>query len=64
MTDLIQPMPVSCPYCGETFEALVDISEGSTEYVQDCEVCCNPIRLAVNIEPDGTASLEAAREDD
>lgn len=44
---------VECPYCGESFIALVDWSEGETSYIQDCEVCCQPIRFHLNPGLDG-----------
>ncbi|MFA7555660.1 MAG: CPXCG motif-containing cysteine-rich protein, partial [Spongiibacteraceae bacterium] len=36
---------VTCPYCGEYFEALIDSSEGDSEYTEDCYVCCRPIKF-------------------
>jgi hypothetical protein len=36
---------VQCPYCGERFETQVDLSAGSFSYVEDCQVCCQPIEL-------------------
>lgn len=36
---------VQCPYCGEAFETAVDLSAGSFIYVEDCQVCCQPIEL-------------------
>ncbi len=40
--------PLSCPYCGETFDVLIDRSEGKTQsWEMDCEVCCQPIRVSV-----------------
>ena len=36
---------VQCPYCGERFETAVDLSAGSFSYVEDCQVCCQPIEL-------------------
>ncbi|HSC85427.1 MAG TPA: CPXCG motif-containing cysteine-rich protein [Pseudomonas sp.] len=32
-----------CPYCGEEVEALLDLSAGDQEYIEDCPVCCRPI---------------------
>lgn len=35
-----------CPYCLEKISMLLDVSEeGSQTYIEDCEVCCNPIQL-------------------
>ncbi|WP_452221442.1 CPXCG motif-containing cysteine-rich protein [Lacinutrix salivirga] len=34
-----------CPYCWETISMLLDPSVNQQTYVEDCEVCCNPIQL-------------------
>lgn len=34
-----------CPYCWETISMLLDSSVSKQTYVEDCEVCCNPIEL-------------------
>ncbi len=36
-----------CPYCWSAISMLLDPS-ASTSYVEDCEVCCNPIQLTTN----------------
>lgn len=41
-----------CPYCGETIELLIDLSEPQQEYVEDCSVCCRPIIITVNSDGD------------
>lgn len=39
---------VVCPYCGEAVAISVDPGGGSVqEYVEDCEVCCNPWQVKV-----------------
>lgn len=39
---------VECPYCGEPVVIAVDPGGGSfQEYVEDCEVCCNPWNVSV-----------------
>lgn len=53
---------VTCPYCGETFETVVDLSSGSFGYIEDCHVCCQPIELeGVTDECGVLASLTASR---
>ena len=32
-----------CPYCGESAEAVIDLSGGDQQYIEDCPVCCRPI---------------------
>jgi len=38
-----------CPYCGEQISMLLDLTE-SQSYVEDCEVCCNPIQITFFID--------------
>lgn len=55
---------VSCPYCGEPFETLIDLSAGSSSYIEDCQVCCQPIEFRVTVDDAGAlATLEAVRSD-
>jgi hypothetical protein len=44
---------VACPYCGESFETAVDWSAGAFRYIEDCQVCCQPIELAGEVDDDG-----------
>lgn len=34
-----------CPYCLEEISMLLDISIAQQTYIEDCEVCCNPIEI-------------------
>jgi hypothetical protein len=55
---------VDCPYCGERFETVVDPSAGSAAYIEDCQVCCQPIELSVQVDEHGAvAAVSAARSD-
>jgi hypothetical protein len=36
-----------CPYCWEDISMLLDSSVRKQKYIEDCEVCCNPIELQV-----------------
>ena len=36
-----------CPYCWESISILVDTSIPSQTYVEDCEVCCNPMEFSM-----------------
>ena len=35
----------SCPYCLERISILLDPTIDDQQYVEDCEVCCNPIEI-------------------
>ena len=55
---------LSCPFCGERFETLVDTSGGEAEYVEDCPVCCRPINLHLRTGMDGELEgLDADRDE-
>jgi hypothetical protein len=62
--NLLDERPVSCPYCGEYITLLIDCSEPEQSYTEDCQVCCQPIVISVEIEDDGTINLAARREDE
>ena len=45
---------VTCPYCGETVVVALDPGGGSNqEYVEDCQVCCQPWLVRVSYGTDG-----------
>ncbi|WAH57936.1 CPXCG motif-containing cysteine-rich protein [Pseudomonas silvicola] len=43
---------IECPYCGETIPVLLDLSGGDQEYIEDCSVCCKPIRFVLQVHDD------------
>lgn len=55
---------VRCPYCGETVAVAVDASEGGYDTIEDCAVCCRPMRVSVAAgDEDGiTVSVQADHE--
>jgi hypothetical protein len=55
---------IQCPYCGENFETPVDISSGSARYVEDCQICCQPIEFSLEVDHAGVLrSLSTVRSD-
>ena len=49
---------VHCPHCGEENEVMLDPGSGGTQdYVEDCQVCCQPWRVHVAYGADGSASI-------
>ena len=62
--ELLREEKISCPYCGEPITVVIDISVPEQDYVEDCQVCCQPIRFLTRNYPGETAQLEARREDD
>ena len=55
---------VYCPYCGEPNEVALDPGSGAVqEYVEDCQVCCQPWRVTVRYRGDGSADVRAVATD-
>jgi hypothetical protein len=52
-------IPIRCPYCAERLETRVDLTAGECRYVEDCQVCCRPMEIGVELEEDG--ALRAVR---
>jgi len=44
---------IGCPYCGEIITVLIDCSVSHQNYIEDCQVCCQPIQFDVIVEPGG-----------
>ena len=40
----------NCLYCGEEISVLLDPSQPQQTYVEDCEVCCNPLEISTRFE--------------
>ena len=53
---------IDCPFCGESFTILVDCSEEKQSYVEDCFVCCRPIRFEVHCEEGELLSVVGNRD--
>jgi hypothetical protein len=49
----IEVVVVTCPYCWEQYETQVDLTGGSSTYVEDCQVCCQPIELSLVVSDSG-----------
>jgi hypothetical protein len=49
---------VVCPYCDEAVEITLDPGSGSLqEYVEDCDVCCQPWKVNLRYGADGSAEV-------
>lgn len=50
---MLEDIFVDCPYCGEPFETVVDLSGGDQRYIEDCPVCCRPIEFQIRVDARG-----------
>ncbi|MEO9891848.1 CPXCG motif-containing cysteine-rich protein [Aurantibacter sp.] len=47
-----------CPYCWEEISMLMDTSIQQQTYVEDCEVCCNPIEITTTFNMGELSAVE------
>jgi hypothetical protein len=52
------PADVQCPFCGESFELVLDTSQPSQRLTTDCEVCCRPFEIVAECEPGEVIALD------
>lgn len=62
--DSLAQQYVSCPYCGESIEVLVDQEEAGQQYIEDCQVCCRPITFNVFMSMEGQLSVSVHDENE
>lgn len=55
---------ISCPYCGESIEVLLDPQDVQQEYIEDCQVCCRPITFVVTPASNGELSVAVYSENE
>jgi hypothetical protein len=55
---------ISCPYCGESIDLLIDDSATDQDYFEDCSVCCRPIRVQVSVDFAGECEVVVLRDDE
>ncbi|MBK5193832.1 MAG: CPXCG motif-containing cysteine-rich protein [Flavobacteriaceae bacterium] len=48
-----------CPYCWEEISMLLDTSVRKQTYIEDCEICCNPIEIYMRFENNELLEFEA-----
>tara|TARA_B100000767_G_scaffold86434_1_gene83062 strand:- start:1826 stop:2053 length:228 start_codon:yes stop_codon:yes gene_type:complete len=72
----LEQRTIGCPYCGESISILIEPSEGATvgdeyietiepyEYIEDCQVCCRPIRMQISVDYTGETQANVFSEND
>jgi hypothetical protein len=53
-----------CPWCGEVFHSAVDLTTADRTWVEDCQICCRPMRVTVDLDEKGAISEVSAQRDD
>ena len=53
LNGVVEPAGRCVLNCGEGFETSADASAGPCKYVEDCQVCCQPIEMELRVDGDG-----------
>jgi transcription elongation factor Elf1 len=53
---------IQCPFCGQTFEVVVDTSLTRQRFTTDCEICCRPLEVAAECKAGEIVSVEVMGE--
>jgi hypothetical protein len=53
---------ITCPFCWETLTILLDLSLPEQDYIEDCQVCCQPIRITYTSNDGAISSLNAEQD--
>jgi hypothetical protein len=61
MSTQIVERKIHCPYCAESMEIVIDLSAGDQSYIEDCQVCCQPMQVSFVVEQDELAGLSVDR---
>lgn len=52
-----------CPYCWQANTVTVDAADSEDQsFTVDCEVCCRPVSLRVNLDGNGDPMVDATAE--
>ena len=62
--DKIYQQSISCPYCGECLEVLINTEDAAQEYIEDCQVCCRPMTFVVTMAMNGELQVAVRSEDE
>lgn len=49
----------TCPSCWERISMIVDCSVRKQTYIEDCEVCCRPLKISVRCSKGKVDDIEA-----
>lgn len=59
MNDWLPEQRIHCPFCGEAISIVIDTSAGSQSYIEDCQVCCQPMQIVVDVADGELQSVRA-----
>jgi transcription elongation factor Elf1 len=58
MTSAVVERRIRCPFCGEAIGVLLDLSGGEQSYIEDCQVCCQPMQISFDVTDGDPTNLQ------
>jgi len=55
---------IGCPYCGESIKVLIEPSDIEQQYIEDCQVCCQPINFQISESVNGDLLVRVYSDDE
>ena len=52
---------IHCPYCAEALNIDIDLSAGGQTYIEDCQICCQPMQIAFDVDNGELVDLRVDR---
>lgn len=59
---MIHAETITCPYCWQPIEVVLDLSVDAQRQVEDCSVCCRPIVIDYRAEDGELTALHVEAE--
>lgn len=59
----MEEFEIECPFCAERIGILIDCSVEQQQYTEDCQVCCSPMLVSIEIDAEGHISRVEAQQE-
>jgi len=59
--NLLENTTITCPFCWEKIELEIDLSVDEQDYIEDCQVCCQPVRVHYHSHNGEITNIETER---
>jgi transcription elongation factor Elf1 len=61
MNESITDKRIHCPFCAEPTSIVIDLSAGDQSYIEDCQVCCQPMQVTFETDQGELLTLSVDR---
>ena len=58
MSNQLLDRTINCPYCGESMSIVIDVSAGGQSYIEDCQICCQPMQISFEVDEEQLMDLK------